>query len=138
MAISRIDQPEKRTHGYYVRVTRHGKTQAKFFPDKTHGGKRAALKAAKEHEAELHAWAAAQKPRPRKPSSRNTSGVVGVNRTAYNSGSTLNEYWQAEWTDSDGRRRSAKYSINKYGEDKAKRLAIKARREGLRAKEAQS
>jgi molybdenum cofactor biosynthesis enzyme MoaA len=137
MGISRIDQPEKHNHGYYVRLTRDGKTESKFFADKTVGGKRVARRAAKEYEAELLEKAAALKRRPRKPSVRNTSGKVGVSRTSYGDGPEATEYWQAAWIDNKGRRKSAKYSVKKYGEDKAKRLASRARREGLLAREQQ-
>lgn len=132
MAISRIDQPQKHNHGYYVRVTRNGKTQSKFFPDKSNGGKRAALRAAKECQNQLLQWAESQAKRPRRPSARNTSGIVGVNRAT---NATGEEYWQAAWVDSSGRRRNSKFSIKKYGEEKAKRMARKARRDGIREKE---
>lgn len=132
MGISRIDQPEKHNHGYYVRLTRNGKTQSKFFPDRSSGGKRAARRAAKEHEAELLEKAASQKKKPRKPSVRNTSGKVGVSRTSYGDGAQASQYWQAAWIDHKGTRKSAKYSIKKYGEEKALQLAMKARRRGLR------
>lgn len=51
--VSRIDQPEKKNHGWYVRVTYKGKTEQKFFADKGHGGKQKALKAAQEHRDQL-------------------------------------------------------------------------------------
>src|SRR5215216_4259206 len=105
MAISRIDQPEKHNHGYYVRLTRDGKTQYKFFPDKSSGGKRAARRAAKEYEAELLEKAALLKKRPRKPSVPNTSGKVGVSRTSYGYGAEASEYWQAAWVDHKGTRK---------------------------------
>ncbi|MEJ7713136.1 MAG: hypothetical protein WKF84_25645 [Pyrinomonadaceae bacterium] len=41
--ISRIDQPLKRTHGWYVRVRFGGSTQSKFFSDETCGGRDKAL-----------------------------------------------------------------------------------------------
>jgi hypothetical protein len=135
MGISRIDQPEKHNHGYYVRLTRNGKTESKFFPDRSSGGKRAARRAAKEYEAELIEKAASLKKRPRKPSVRNTSGKVGVSRTSYGRGPQASQYWQAAWIDHKGRRKSAKYSIKKYGEDKAMRMAMKARRQGLLERE---
>ncbi|HEX8186190.1 MAG TPA: AP2 domain-containing protein [Blastocatellia bacterium] len=135
MAISRIDQPDKHNHGYYVRVTRNGKTESKYFPDRASGGKRAARRAAKEYEADLLEKASLLKKRPPKPSARNTSGKVGISRTSYRYGAEASEYWQAAWVDHKGRRRSAKYSIKKYGEDKAKRLALKARRQGLLERE---
>jgi hypothetical protein len=37
--ISRIDQPEKHNHGWFVRVRLKGKTTSKFFADKLHRGK---------------------------------------------------------------------------------------------------
>ena len=51
--ISRIDQPEKKNHGWYVRVTYTGKTEQKFFADKAHGSKPKALKMAQEHRDHL-------------------------------------------------------------------------------------
>ena len=135
MAISRIDQHEKHNHGYYVRLTRNGKTQSKFFSDRSSGGKRAAHRAAKEYEADLLEKAAQLKNKPRKPSVRNTSGKVGVSRTSYGDGAQTSEYWQAAWIDHKGTRKSAKYSIKKYGEEKAMRMAMKARRQGLLERE---
>lgn len=51
--VSRIDQPEKKNHGWYVRVTYKGKTEQKFFADKSNGGKSKALKAAQGHRDHL-------------------------------------------------------------------------------------
>lgn len=48
--IARIDQPEKKNHGYYVRMTG---VPAKFFPDKSNGGKNKALTAAQAHRDEV-------------------------------------------------------------------------------------
>ena len=132
MSISRIDQPHKHNHGYFVRITRNHKTESKFFPDKSNGGKRAALRAAKEYHTQLQGWAESQKKKRTKPGARNTSGIVGVNRAVNKTGE---EYWQAAWVDSNGRRRNAKFSIKKYGEEKAKKMARKARREGVKEKE---
>lgn len=139
MSISRIDQPERHNHGYYVRLTRNQKTQSKFFADKSNGGKRAALRAAKQHEAELLEQAAANNKR-RKPtlSSRNTSGIVGVTRGQWEESGKQVAYWQAAWVGSKGERLNRKFSVNKHGEERARRLAIKARREGVKAREAQA
>ncbi len=49
--ISRIDQPAKRTHGWFARVYLGGKTFSKFFADKALGGVRPALLAARTHRA---------------------------------------------------------------------------------------
>jgi hypothetical protein len=134
MGISRIDQPEKYNHGYYVRVRRNGKTEAKFFADKGHGGKRAALRAAKEYETELISRAESKIKKKEAKSERNTSGKVGVSRTESGSRGYMYSYWQAAWVGPDGKRKSVKFSINKYGEEKAKRMALKARREALQTK----
>ena len=49
--VSRIDQPSKRTHGWFARVYLGGKTFSKFFADKALGGVRPALLAARAHRA---------------------------------------------------------------------------------------
>lgn len=139
MSISRIDQPERHNHGYYVRVTSNRKTQSKFFADKSNGGKRAALRAAKVHELELRKQAEARRRNKRQvASARNTSGIVGVGRAVWEESGREAAYWQAAWTSSGGERKSRKFSVNKYGEEKAKRMAIKARREGVRERQAES
>jgi len=51
--ISRIDQPGKRTHGFFVRLARQGKTHSAFFGDKSHGGRENALAAAQQHYEKL-------------------------------------------------------------------------------------
>ena len=58
--ISRIDQPSKRTHGWFVRVGYHerrdgsyGPRHTKFFGDASHGGKGKALKAAEKFVASV-------------------------------------------------------------------------------------
>jgi hypothetical protein len=47
--ISRIDQPARRTYGWFVRVSAHGIVLAKFFPDQSCGGKVKAFAAARKH-----------------------------------------------------------------------------------------
>ncbi len=135
--ITRIDQPEKKNHGFYVRITHRGKGFQKYFPDKSLGGKPKALKAARAWRDSLldkmpkyKQEAAAKKKRRIKQ-----SGVVGVTHVVSKSSKgTVYEYWQAAWTDGDGRRRTAKFSISRYGDEKAADLAKKARRSGVRGK----
>ena len=47
--VSRIDQPQKSNHGWYVRVTRGGRTIQKFFSDKKFESRDGALNAARQH-----------------------------------------------------------------------------------------
>lgn len=134
--ITRIDQPEKKNHGYYVRITHRGKSHQKYFPDKASGGKTKALRAAKEHRDKLLSKmpkykqdAAAKKKRRIKQ-----SGLTGVTHVISRSskGKTY-EYWQAAWLDQEGKRKTAKFSVSRYGDEKALALAKKARRAGVRA-----
>ncbi|MEX2579091.1 MAG: hypothetical protein WD342_08530 [Verrucomicrobiales bacterium] len=133
--ITRIDQPEKKNHGYYVRITHRGKSYQKYFPDKALGGKTKALNAAREHRNALLAKmprykqeAAAKKKRRIKQ-----SGITGVTHVVSRSpkGKTY-EYWQAAWVDGGAKRKTAKFSISRYGDDKALTMARKARRDGVK------
>ncbi len=47
---------------------------------------------------------------------------------------TVYEYWQAAWPIADGSRRTAKFSISRYGDEKALDMAKKARRDGVKGK----
>jgi hypothetical protein len=51
--ISRIDQPAKRTHGFFVRVQRRGKIHSAFFTDQKYGGRKRALAAAQKQYRKL-------------------------------------------------------------------------------------
>ena len=130
--ISRIDQPEKKNHGFYVRITHRGNTTQKFFPDKSLGGKSKALKMARQFRDKLVAKlpklkreAAARK--KRKSLKSGTTGVTHVVSRA--KGRNDYAYWQAAWNDSRGKRRTAKFSISRYGNGKALKMAKKALRD---------
>lgn len=137
--ISRVDQEEKHQHGYLVRVTRDGEMHQKFFSDSAHGGKRAALRAAKEHRDEL----LEQHPPAERGSmfdrrtSRNTSGHAGVSRVRSKRKGQYYDAWQASWVLPSGRRVARKFNFSPTGrsERAAKRLAIKARRDAIAAME---
>jgi len=71
--------------------------------------------------------------------SRNTSGMVGVQRVRYINrqryGHMMYEYprdvWVAKWWRADGTQKQRSFSVNKYGSREAKRLAIEARQKGI-------
>jgi len=133
--ITRIDQPEKKNHGYYVRITHQGKCHQKYFPDKSSGGKRKALAAAQAHRDAVLATMPAQKQAAACKEKRKIrkSGVVGVTHVvSISAKGTEYEYWQAAWLSSDGRRKTAKFSIPRYGSKRALQMAIEAREAGLR------
>jgi hypothetical protein len=119
-------------YGYVVSATRAGKTWTKYFSDSPHG-KTAALRAARAYKDALYR----QLPWPAKVhrrSSNNTSGIIGVARTReLTRAGTWLERWVAFWRTRDRRRRKVSFSVGKYGEAKARKLAIEARRRGIEA-----
>lgn len=135
--VSRIDQLEKRTHGFFVRLTRKGRIYNSFFADKAHGGKRKALKAARKHYAGLlrkhgaisrQAWAQIER-------RKGVSGILGVRKTAVKKPGLKLEYWMASWSPRPYVVQRKMFSIRKFGSKVAKALAVKARRMGVRSME---
>ncbi len=131
--ISRIDIPLSRTHGWEVRVTRRGVAHAKFFADRTHGGKRKALAAAKEERDRIIAENPGYSRRElaRKIRASNTSGMTGVVhrvvRVRRNRKVHEYEAWVATGSPEPGVRKTKVFYVKKWG-DKARDLAIKQRR----------
>jgi hypothetical protein len=132
--VSRIDQPEKRTHGFFVRLCRKGKIHNAFFTDLKYGGKRKALAAARRHYRKLlrkhgeisrRDWAQI-------PRHKTGSGIVGVMRASKGRGRKARWYWMAMWSPRRGVQERRTFSMHKYGARKARALAIKARMAGLR------
>ena len=101
--ISRIDQPEKKNHGWNVRVTHKGKMHQKYFPDKTWKGKANALREARRFRDALlkKLPKAKQESASRKRRKVKQSGVVGVTHVVSKAnGKNSYEYWQgslARW-----------------------------------------
>ncbi len=140
--ISRIDfknaAGEIASGGWEVRIQRRGKRVEKFFADNGFGGRNKALAAAKKFRDEklagMKGYTTAEL--AKRPSKRNSSGVVGVRRHTQVDvrGEWQYEYafWVAQWTGEDGKRHTRSFSVNRYGEDKALKMATKARNEGVK------
>lgn len=133
--ISRIDQPLKRTHGWYVRVRFGGNTQSKFFSDEACGGRGSALERAiryrNQTENELG------KPRTDQVvvvnNNRSNTGVIGVQRRVKRSfgkdGQELtSEVFEVTWQAGREIKGKTSVSIKKYGEAEAFRRACSIRR----------
>ncbi len=132
--ICRIDQPEKHNHGFFVRVQRRGKIHSAFFTDFKHGGRARALAAAQRHYRKMLKWF---KPITRRrwaelPRRRGQSGIIGVQRLVDWRSWPIRTYWMATWSPEPYVVRRRSFSVRKYGARKAKWLAIRARRAGLR------
>lgn len=136
--ISRIDQTAKHNHGYFVRLQRRKKIRSAFFTDKKHGGKRKALAAAQKHYRKLLAefgpprrllrrwWAEIRR-------RKGSSGIVGVQKRVVRREGRIGRYWMAIWSPKLHVVRRKLFSVRKYGPRKARQLAIRARRAGLRS-----
>jgi hypothetical protein len=137
--ISRIDDDKHRSHAWRVSLSRRGKRYVKNFADKKYEGKMKALAGAKKYRDEL---VSENPPLSRKEfcsilRRNNKSGISGV--CTYGKPFTLkdgtvkkNWYWEATWPAGDGKQANMIFSVNEYGDDKARELAIRARRSAMR------
>jgi len=109
------------THGWQVRVKRHNEQHTKYFSDKKFGGKESALEKSVEYRDELlEELPPPQDPVRKSALARSKTGVIGLNFCHKDDGSgTLKPYVQISWLKDDGTRRSAAFSINKWGLDRA-------------------
>ena len=136
--ISRIDDEVHRTHAWRVSLRRRGQMFVKNFPDKKCGSKRKALQQAKVYRDHI---LNKYPPITRKEfsstlRSNNVSGITGVYRyakkyTLADSSEVECWYWEAHWPTEPGESKSERFSINDYGEDIARAMAIRARERGL-------
>lgn len=62
---------------------------------------------------------------------KSQTGVVGVTRVTTTVKGFEYDFWRASWTDLRGARRTRVFSINKYGDDDARKRAVAARQKGL-------
>ena len=123
------------TNCAWVRIKYDSKSFQQSFPFKKFGGKAKAIAAAKKKRdiegKKIYGsnWPYA-KFSPRRVSPLNSSGEIGVSYTE------KDHSWVATWQEGKGVKRKQKnsyFSINKFGDDKAKTKAVKARRSAVRA-----
>ena len=133
--ISRIDS--RSTHGWFVRGYRNGKVYSKLFSDRKCGGKGKAQKLAKAYRDELAQELAAipiqRKRRIVIANQRNNTGELGVSRTVKTGpNGTKYESYSVTWIPEQGVQKCTSFSIKKYGEKKAFKLAVEFRRQKMR------
>jgi hypothetical protein len=136
--ISRIDQPSRRTHGFFVRVSWQGQIFSGFFADKKYGGCEQALATAQKFYLTLRKKLGKPAQRSRRWNAevvrrKGRSGIQGVQRVINRQVKPWRKYWLALWSPELGVVRRKQFSIRKYGEKKAKNLAIRARQAGVRS-----
>jgi len=120
-------------------VQRRGTIFRKHFSDGVHGGKQKSFLAAKSFRDEVIAKYPPFSMREYSNivKKNNRSGVVGVCRYCASETRDLPEekqrwFWVASWPLPDGRRKRVKFSVKKYGEEGAFKMALKARKDALK------
>ncbi|HPA16585.1 MAG TPA: hypothetical protein PLU30_02470 [Verrucomicrobiae bacterium] len=128
--IARVDQIEKRQHGFLVRLQRRGERHSAFFSDREHGGRLQALSAARRHYNLLcrkHP-ASTRRDFAERMTARNTSGRVGVSLTrSVAANSKTYESFSSSCSLEKGCRITKKFSISRYGRKKAYEMACRWR-----------
>jgi hypothetical protein len=123
--------------GWEVRIQRQRQSFNRYFSDSISGGKNAALRAAKQFRDQIENsfGRMSTEERAEQPSARNQSGVVGVqlkqHKRQHGDYEYTYLYWVAQWTDGRGQRKTRAFSVNKFGDAEAFRLAWEAREEGV-------
>lgn len=147
--ISRIDNEGNTTFGWEVRIRRRNIQVNRFFSDSKYGNDpHKSLLAAMETRDRLieEVPKLNRIERAELKRANNSSGIPGVSRTmntkSYKDKTYNYAFWQAFWSPEPGVTKSVRFSVKKYGERKAKQLAIKARANAIKdisekAKEAQ-
>lgn len=121
--------------GWWVRFKRKDKKISQSFSDSKFGSKEKALAAAKVFRDAIEAELEIGKIARGVGGEQSKSGILGVGRVksvtkkAY--GTYTYYFWQAHWMSSPGKEISRKFSVSKYGEEEALRLAIEARNKGM-------
>lgn len=121
--------------GWNFRLRHAGRIESKFFSDRSYGGKENTLAVARMYrDARLNQLGPKDSMRHvGKSNSRNSSGIVGVSRTIIMINGRSYACWSAQWPLSAGRHCIRRFSVLKFGEEKARLLAIKARKDGVKA-----
>lgn len=127
--VRRVDLPDKQLVGWHVHYQRGREAVSRYFADTAHGGREeahaAALRCASEREQDGGELVLLlRRLSPRKDSRSGIPGVARFVRHPPDRGA----YWEAYWSDAPGHKASKKFSVSVHGEDQARELAIKARR----------
>jgi hypothetical protein len=131
VTLKNIHRLEKEGHGWRVHVTRGYRAWAKYFPDGA-DGPFGSLRSAVVWRDGL--WRRVGPPTHTHAVAKQSPGPIGVNReTKHWPSGRAYDYWVATWIGPDGRQHDRTFSVNKFGEQDARRLAVEARRAGVAA-----
>ena len=118
--------------GWHITVTRHQRSHSHYFRDGVDGPFASLLAAIVWRD---DAWRAGGPPRHARTrgGKPTTTGAVGVIREVVKQEGRVYEKYRAGWYDEANQSQRRSFSIDKYGEQKALRLAVEARRAGVAA-----
>lgn len=129
---------ETSANGWLARYTREGVTFNQLFTDSKFGGEDESFEAAKKWHEEIREIFPPMSRRDfmRQKKATNTSGYVGAFKTTKtvkkpNGLEYTYDIWIATWIDDNGKKKSKQFSIQMYGDEEAKRLAIAYREKML-------
>lgn len=133
--VRRLDHKSSRTHGWTATLRRRSGSCGRFFSDRRHHGRKAAYRAAvtwlRIQEAKFPRLSRLSRARVLRRNNR--SGTAGVYRWPADGRDVPTAYWAAQWVvRPNDKPRRRKFSVGRYGEERAKRLAMRARRHGER------
>jgi len=132
--ITRLDY-EHTSKGWWARYTRDGVTFSEVFRDndKRFRSTKAAYEAAKSWHLEVRELIPPLNRREYAEilKKNNKSGYVGVYKSFKRLVSGKHYFWAAHWAEEEGKQKVVQFEVDEYGEEKAKQLAIEARKNAL-------
>ena len=136
--ISRIDNHKYHTHAWRVSLVRNGRKFVKNFADKKLGGKNQSLLFATQYRDQL---VGTYQPLSRQEfcnarRRNNKTGITGVykyKKSYITKDGQMHHlwYWEANWPTVEGKSAKQTFSVKEFGDETAKQLAIRSRKEGL-------
>ena len=137
--IRRVDHEASSTHCWRVTIQRQSRMYRRDFSDGPHGGSEQALRAALQYRDRVIAdhpplamphYCAILKKTNRSGISR----LTRVDRWERSKGRRYRRvFWEVQWPIGNGRAKHRKFSILKYGEDRALQMALAARETALQS-----
>ena len=128
----RLYRQMNRSRGWQAQFRLFGKVYSRYFSDAEYGSSAAARQAAERlalQNQDLHDELRSLH-RRFVVRANCRSGLPGVAR--YDGNKTRRPFWLAYWDDQSGRRVTRRFSVGRYGEEEASRLARKAREKAVR------
>lgn len=133
----KINYPEQGQYGYLVKMNRRKKKVHEIFSFARYKNQKECRKDAEKYARELDRKYPRMTRREIAQLRRSNfdSDMVGVRKVTKTVKGHTYEFWEASWSPSPNVVRKKLFSVNKYGDDKARKLARKVRREGLKEME---